>query len=65
MKKEKTEKVLVTVSAVLGIVALILILISVFGDFKTNWVLAAGLFWVAGGGVCNIIHLLKGRNGKR
>ena len=65
MKKEKTEKVLVTVSAVLGIVALILILISVFGDFKTNWVLAAGLFCVAVGSVCNIIHLLKGRNVKR
>ena len=61
MKDSKTGKMLIIISAVLGILALVLISISIFGNFKSNWVLAAGLFCVAIGSICNIIQLVKNK----
>ena len=49
------------ISAILGVAALILILMSIVGEFKTNWVLAAGLGCVVLGSLINTISLIKNR----
>ena len=53
---------LLIISAILGVAALILIVVSIVGDFKTNWVLAAGLGCVAFGTLINIISMVKKKN---
>ena len=58
---KRTNKMLLIISAVLGVAALILIVISIAGDFKTNWVLAAGLGCVALGSLINTISMIKNR----
>ena len=60
MKKE-TNKMLLIISAILGVAALILIVTSIVGDFKTNWVLAAGLGCVALGSLINFINMIKNK----
>ena len=60
MKKE-TNKMLLIISAILGMAALILIVISIVGEFKSNWVLAAGLGCVVLGSVINIISTIKNK----
>ena len=57
--KEGTNKMLMIISAILGVAALILIVVSIVGDFTTNWVLAAGLGCVALGSLINIIGMIK------
>ena len=60
MKKD-TNKTLMIISAILGVVALILIVISIVGEFKTNWVLVAGLGCVAIGSLINTISMIKNK----
>ena len=60
MKKD-TNKTLMIISAILGVVALILIVISIVGEFKTNWVLVAGLGCVAIGSLINTISTIKNK----
>ena len=60
MKKE-TNGTLLIISVLLGVAALILIVISIVGEFKTTWVLAAGLGCVALGSLLNIISMIKNR----
>ena len=60
MKKE-TNQTLLIISAILGVTALILIVISIVGEFKTNWVLAAGLGCVALGSLINTISIIKNK----
>ena len=60
MKKE-TNKMLLIISAILGVAALILIAISIVGKFKSNWVLAAGLGCVVLGSLINIISMIKNK----
>ena len=50
---------LLIISAILGVAALILIVVSIVGDFKTNWVLTAGLGCVALGNLINIISMIR------
>ena len=54
-------KTLLVISALLGIAAVILIVISMIGQFETNWVLAAGLGCVALGSLINFISIFKNR----
>ena len=56
MKKE-TNAMLLIISAILGVAALVLIVVSIVGEFKTNWVLAAGLGCVALGSLINFIKI--------
>ncbi len=66
MDKKSRNTLLMIASAGLGLAALVLILISVFGSSETNWVLTAGLFCVALGTLINIIRLmLNKKNGRR
>ena len=58
---KRTNKMLLIISAVLGVAALILIVISIAGDFKTNWVLAAGLGCAAFGSLINVISMIKNK----
>ncbi len=58
MKKE-TSKMLMIISAILGVAALILIVVSIVGDFKTNWVLTAGLGCIVLGSLINIINMIR------
>ena len=60
MEKLQTKTLLV-ISALLGIAAVILIVISMIGQFETNWVLAAGLGCVALGSLINFISIFKNR----
>ena len=60
MKKD-TNKTLMIISAILGMAALILIVISIVGEFKTNWVLVAGLGCVAIGSLINTISMIKNK----
>ena len=60
MKKE-TKNALLIISAILGVAAIILIVISMVGEFKTNWVLAAGLGCVALGSLINVVSIIKNR----
>ena len=60
MKKD-TNKTLLIISAILGVAALILIVISIVGEFKTNWVLVAGLGCVALGSLINTISIIKNK----
>ena len=60
MKKE-TNKMLLIISAILGVAALILIVISIIGEFKSNWVLAAGLGCVVLGSLINNISMIKNK----
>lgn len=60
MKKD-TNKTLMIISAILGVAALILIVISIVGEFKTNWVLVAGLGCVAIGSLINTISMIKNK----
>lgn len=59
--KKGTNKKLLIISVILGVVALILIVISIVGEFKTNWVLTAGLGCVALGSLINIINIIKNK----
>jgi hypothetical protein len=60
MKKD-TNKTLMIISAILGVAALILIVISIVGEFKTNWVLVTGLGCVAIGSLINTISTIKNK----
>ena len=60
MKKE-TNQLLLIISALLGVAALVLIVISIVGEFKTNWVLTAGLGCIALGSLLNVISLRKNK----
>ena len=55
----KKNKLLLIISALLSVAALVLLLISIFGDFETNWVLSAGLFCVLLGNICILIAQRK------
>ena len=59
--KKETNKMLLIISAILGVAALILIVLSIVGDFKTNWVLAAGLGCIALGSLINFINMIKNK----
>lgn len=61
MKKE-TNKILLLISTILGVAALILIVISIIGEFKTNWVLNAGLGCVVLGNLINVISIIKNKD---
>ena len=58
MKKE-TNTMLLIISAILGVAALVLIVVSIVGEFKTNWVLAAGLGCAALGSLITSISIIK------
>ena len=58
MKKE-TNKMLLIISAITGVAALILIVISIVGEVKTNWVLTAGLGCAALGSLINTFSMIK------
>ena len=60
MKKE-IKNMLLIISALLGVAALALIVISIVGEFKTNWVLVAGLGCIALGNLINIICIIKNK----
>ena len=60
MKKE-IKNMLLIISALLGVAALALIVISIVGEFKTNWVLVAGLGCIALGTLINIICIIKNK----
>ena len=59
--KKGTNKKLLIIGVVPGVVALILIVMSIVGEFKTNWVLIAGLGCVALGSLINTISMIKNR----
>ena len=54
-----TNKILITIEAVLGVSAIILLLISMFGNAATNLPLTCALACIAGSGVINVIYLVK------
>ena len=54
-----TNKILITIEAVLGVSAIILLLISMFGNAATNLPLTCALACIAGSGVINVISLVK------
>ena len=60
MRKDR-NKILLVISAILGVAAIILIVISIVGKFKTNWVLAAGLGCAALGSLINTISIIKNK----
>ena len=60
MKKE-TNIMLYIISAILGVVGLILIVISIVGEFKSNWGLTSGLGCVALGSSLHIISMIKNK----
>ena len=62
MRKE-IKTTLLIISALLGVAALVLIVLSIVGEFKTNWVLTAGLGCIALGNLINIIILIKNKKG--
>ncbi len=53
-----TNKILIAIEAVLGVSAIILLLISMFGNTASNLPLTCALACVAGSGVINVIHLV-------
>jgi len=54
-----TNKILIAIEAVLGVSAIILLLISMFGNAATNLPLTCALACIAGSGVINVIYLVK------
>ena len=54
-----TNKILIAIEAVLGVSAIILLLISMFGNTATNLPLTCALACIAGSGVINVIYLVK------
>ncbi len=57
----KTKTLLVIISAILGVAAITLILLSIFGHFETNWVLNAGLACAALGCFINVFNITKNK----
>ena len=54
-----TNKILIAIEAVLGVSAIILLLISMFGNAATNLPLTCALACIACSGVINVIYLVK------
>ena len=54
-----TNKILIAIEAVLGVSAIILLLIPMFGNAATNLPLTCALACIAGSGVINVIYLVK------
>ena len=59
--KMKTNTLPLIISIILAAAAVVLILLSIFGDFKTNWVLNAGLGCAALGCFINVINIIKNK----
>ena len=59
--KRKTNTLPLIISIILAAAAVVLILLSIFGDFKTNWVLNAGLACAALGCFINVINIIKNK----
>ncbi len=59
MEQRTKEKLLLFISAIFGLAALVLILISLFGDFETNELLVVGIGCVVLG---NLFNLMRIRN---
>ena len=57
----KTKTLLVIISAILGLAAITLILLSIFGNFETNRVLNAGLARAALGCFMNAFNIIKNK----
>lgn len=53
-----TNRILIVIEAVLGVSAVILLLISMFGNAASNLPLTCALGCVAGSGVINVISLV-------
>ena len=62
---KKGNKTILIISAVLGVAALILIVLSIIGEFATNWVLTAGLGCAALGSLIQIINEIRRRKSQR
>lgn len=60
MKKEANKTLLIS-SVILGLAAIILITVSILGQFKTNWVLIAGLSCIVLGNIINVIAIIKSK----
>ena len=54
-----TNKILMVIEAILGISAIILLLISMFGNLQTNLPLTCALGCTALSGVVNVIYLVR------
>ena len=63
MKKE-TIIMLYIISAIVGVVGLIFIVISIVGEFKSNWGLTSRLGCVALGSSLHIISMIKKRKNR-
>ena len=61
-----TNKIIMVIEAILGISAIILLLISIFGNLQTNLPLTCALGCTALSGVINVICLVrKNKTAKR
>ena len=61
MKNSTAKKLFIVVEAVLGITAIILLLISMFGNIASNYPLTIGLGCVGMAGILNTVYLIKSR----
>ncbi len=59
--QKTADKTILIISAVLGVAALILIVLSIVGEFATNWVLTAGLGCAALGSLIQIMNGIRNR----
>lgn len=57
-----TNRILIVIEAILGVSAITLLLISMFGNVASNLPLTVALGCIAGSGVINVIHLVRNRN---
>ena len=65
MKNSTAKKILLVIEAILGLAALILILISMFGNLATNLPLTLGLACVAIAGILSVIlQVMKSKEAK-
>ncbi len=60
-----TNKILIAIEAVLGVSAIILLLISMFGNIASNLPLTGALACIAVSGVINVINIVRNRNRNR
>lgn len=61
MKNTTGNKIIITIMGILGIIGLVLICISTFGNLATNLPLTGGLACVGIAGILNTVYLVKNR----
>ena len=61
MKNTTGNKIIITIMGILGLIGLVLICISTFGNLATNLPLTGGLACVGIAGILNTVYLIKNR----